>query len=207
MTVGERIHLKRHERGMTLEEIGNACCVSKTTVCRYETGEIEVRRTIAMKLAAVLGVTPAWLLGWQEGLPAAAQSVLPLARIPVLGVIRAGSPIMADEHVIGYEFSDRESADGRFYLQVQGDSMIGANIHDGCRILFNIHLVPADGDIVACLIGPSDATVKRYRERGNEILLCPENPAYQPIVLSKRDFEAGWARILGVAEEVVHRLR
>lgn len=207
MTVGERIAARRKELGLSTAQLGCGCGLSAAAIERYEADVLPVRRTIAMKLAPQLQLTLPALMGWKESLPPCALSASGCAQIPVLGVIRAGAPIFAQDQILGYEPADVESADGRFYLLVQGDSMIDAGITDGCRVLFNTNLTPENGCIVACLVGGDEATIKRYREEPDGIFLCPENPNYTPIRLSHREFETGWARILGVAEEVVHRLK
>lgn len=207
MTVGERIAARRTALGLSAAQLGSACGLSAHAIERCESGAVPVRRTIAMKLAPQLGLTLPALMGWPEALPAGAMAASGCVQIPVLGVIRAGAPIFAEDQILCHEPADVESADGRFFLLVQGDSMINAGIPDGCRVLFNTNLAPENGSIVACLIGGENATIKRYREEPEGIVLYPENSAYQPIRISRREFETGWARILGVAEEVVLRLR
>lgn len=207
MTVGQRVAARRAELGLSTAELGKACGLSAAAIERYEAEILPLRRTIAMKLAPQLQLTLPALMGWEESLPTCAMAVSKCAQIPVLGVIRAGAPIFAEDQILRYEPADVESADGRFYLLVEGDSMIHAGIVDGCRVLFNANLTPENGCIVACLVGGENATIKRYREDADGITLCPENPNYAPIHVSRREFETGWARVLGVAEEVVHRLK
>ena len=202
-TVGERIKQRRLELGLTQEQVGAAVGVSKATVQRYEIGEIEVRRTIAMSLAKILVTTPAWIMGWQQGLPGTATLADALPLVPIIGKISAGAPIVAHNNIVGYAHASVKNAEGHFYLRVNGDSMVNAGIKDGSLVLFEQTQQALSGQIVACLVGGEDATIKRFIEKGRTVLLVPENDAYAPITLSKLEFDAGYARILGVAKQVI----
>lgn len=67
MTIAERIHNRRKELGLTLEEVGEAIGTTKSTMHKYETGKIQKLPTnIIEPLAKVLDVTPDYLFGWSE---------------------------------------------------------------------------------------------------------------------------------------------
>ena len=106
---------------------------------------------------------------------------LPNARpgqIPILGTVTAGQPIFAFEEILGYL-----SWEGRgdcFALQVRGDSMIGAGILDGDKVIVQPQQTAQVGEIVVALLN-DEATVKRLARRDAHVWLMPENPAYQPI--------------------------
>ncbi|MBQ7700094.1 MAG: repressor LexA [Clostridia bacterium] len=127
-------------------------------------------------------------------------------RIPVLGTIKAGVPINAEEQREGTEYADVDDPDEYFYLKVEGDSMIGAGITDGSLVLVHKQNYADDGQIVVCLVDNEYATLKRYRNQNGTVILMPENPSYQPFILSSADFERGDAAILGVAIEVKKKL-
>lgn len=70
MEMGERIKMLREQRGMTLEELGNKVGVGKSTVRKWETGAIaNMRRDKIQKLADALGVSPGYLMGWDDAVP------------------------------------------------------------------------------------------------------------------------------------------
>ena len=127
-------------------------------------------------------------------------------KIPIIGEIRAGSPIITNETLLGYEKASVDSADNYFYLRICGDSMKNIGMLDGSLVLFRKQQYAEDGDIVACLVGGDSATVKRFRRQQKTIYLIPENEDYRPIKLSTDDFEAGEARILGIAVEIKIKL-
>ena len=127
-------------------------------------------------------------------------------RVPIIGEIRAGSPIITNETLLGREFADVDDVDEYFFLKVVGDSMKNIGMVDGSLVLFRKQQYASDGDIVACLVGGECATVKRFRRSKKNIYLVPENEDYSPIRLTTDDFEAGEARILGVAIEIKIKL-
>ncbi len=126
--------------------------------------------------------------------------------IPIIGEIRAGSPIITEETLLGYESAEVEDTEDYFYLRVLGDSMKNIGMIDGSLVLFHKQQYAEDGDIVACLVGGDSATVKRFHRTQKTIYLIPENEEYEPIRLSTDDFESGEARILGIAREVKIKL-
>ena len=99
-------------------------------------------------------------------------------QIPVVGVVTAGVPILAIENQEGTMAWDGDPS--CFALRVRGESMIGAGILDGDRVIVRPQQTADDGQIVVARIG-DEATVKRLRRRNGEIWLMPENPAFSPI--------------------------
>ena len=99
-------------------------------------------------------------------------------RIPIVGVVTAGVPILATENIEGYLPWDGEP--GCFVLRVRGDSMIGAGILDGDKVVVRPQPDAENGQIVVALLDDS-ATVKRLKKTGRDVWLMPENPAYEPI--------------------------
>ena len=127
-------------------------------------------------------------------------------QIPIIGEIRAGSPIITDETLLGYEVADVDDVDDYFFLTIRGDSMKNIGMIDGSLVLFKKQQYAENGDIVACLVGGDSATVKRFSKDKKGVKLLPENEDYSPILLSPEDFETGEARVLGVATEIKIKL-
>ncbi|WP_433374970.1 transcriptional repressor LexA [Actinoplanes sp. CA-142083] len=103
-------------------------------------------------------------------------------RVPLVGQIAAGTPILADEHVED-EYTLPQSLVGHgtlFALRVKGDSMIEAAICDGDVVVVRQQQTAENGDIVAALID-EEATVKVLRTDGRNVDLLPRNPAYSVI--------------------------
>ena len=77
MDLGKKIHQLRKEKGLTLEEVGNRVGVGKSTVRKWESGQIaNMRRDKIDKLASALGVSPSYLMGWEDS-PAAPEAPAP----------------------------------------------------------------------------------------------------------------------------------
>jgi repressor LexA len=103
-------------------------------------------------------------------------------RVPLLGAIAAGAPILADDQVED-ELTLPLSLVGRgtlFALRVQGDSMVEAAICDGDLVVVRRQPTAENGEIVAALLG-DEATVKVFRRTDRGVELVPRNPAYDVI--------------------------
>jgi len=107
--------------------------------------------------------------------------------VPVLGRIAAGTPILAAEHVDEVMTLPTELVgDGPvFLLEVKGDSMIDAGIHEGDLVAIHKQPEARDGEIVAVLVDGEEATVKRLERKDGRVFLHSENPAYEPMVFSE----------------------
>lgn len=99
-------------------------------------------------------------------------------RIPLVGVVTAGYPILAQENIEGSLPWDGE--EGCFALTIQGDSMVGASILNGDRVVVRPQSTAENGDIVIALL-EDEATCKRFKKDKTGVWLLPENPAYDPI--------------------------
>lgn len=113
-------------------------------------------------------------------------------QIPVVGVVTAGIPILAVENQEGtLPWNDP----GCFALRVRGDSMLGAGILPGDKVVVRPQSTADDGQIVVARL-EDEATVKRLHRRNGKIWLLPENDAYDPI-------DGTRAEIIGVVKAVV----
>ena len=115
-----------------------------------------------------------------------------IVRIPLVGKIAAGSPILAEENIEDYLFLNKDYAkDATFALQVQGDSLVNAGVHNEDIVLIREQPVANNGDIVAVILTDIDteATLKRFYEEESHIRLQPENDAEEPIIIVPRDHD------------------
>ena len=114
-------------------------------------------------------------------------------QIPVIGIVTAGVPILAFENQEGTMAWEGDPS--CFALRVRGDSMVGAGILSGDKVVVRPQPTAGDGQIVVARIG-DEATVKRLSCRNGEVWLLPENPAYDPI-------DGSEAEIVGIVKAVV----
>ena len=187
----------------TVYRVSKDTGIAASTLSDWKNGRSAPKADKIRILAQYFGVSTDYMLG---GSRAGLGSSLDSARIPIIGEIRAGSPIITNESILGYEHADVEDRDEYFYLRVQGDSMKNIGMVDGSLVLFRKQQYAQDGEVVACLVGGDSATVKRFRRSKKNVYLLPENEEYEPIKLSTDDFETGDARILGVAVEIKIKL-
>jgi repressor LexA len=119
------------------------------------------------------------------------KGAMPIAAVdaielPVMGRIAAGVPIEAIQEISNHVAvpGSMLSGNGQHYaLEVKGDSMIEAGINDGDIVVIREQTTAENGDIVVALVEDSEATLKRFRRRGNMIALEAANPAYETRVL------------------------
>jgi repressor LexA len=121
-------------------------------------------------------------------------------RVPVVGRIAAGGPILADERVEEvFALPKQLVGEGTlFLLQVHGESMVDAAICDGDWVVVRQQPTAVNGDIVAALLD-EEATVKTFKKKGAQVWLMPHNPAYEPI-------DGNHASILGKVVAVLRKV-
>ena len=129
--------------------------------------------------------------------PAPAQEAeMPSGRVPVLGDVAAGTPILAQECIDDYISFDTQGRDGEFFaLRVRGESMLNAGILPGDLVVVHRQPTAQNGEIVVALL-EDEATVKRLSRRNGEVWLLPENENYSPI-------DGRYASILGKVAAVL----
>jgi repressor LexA len=196
-------------RGTTVYQVSKATHIAASTFTDWKNGRSTPKADKLARIADYFSVSLDELMGTECGKrqgEASYRNMKAQKMVPVIGVIRAGSPIVTDETLLGREFADVDDIEEYFYLEVCGDSMKNCGIVDGSLVLFRKQQYAENGDIVACLVGGDSATVKRFFKRDRRIILQPENEEYSPIELTPIEFETGEARILGVAQEVKIKL-
>jgi DNA polymerase V len=135
-------------------------------------------------------------------LPSEINSMLPL--VLYSGRIAAGFPSPADDYADERIDLNRHlirHKEATFFLRVQGDSMLGAGIHDGDLLIVDRAITATDGKVVIAALD-GELTVKRLSVRGDTVRLLPENPAYPVIEVSQDQELVIW----GVVTNVIHAL-
>lgn len=190
MTIGQRIKQKRIEKNMTLEEVGKVAGVSRATIQRYESGTItNIPSDRIESIAKALKTTPAYLMGWEDDSfdPFLFDGISPIEtkKIPMLGEIACGEPILCNEDRESYVLVGTDiRAD--FCLRCKGDSMINARIFDGDIVFVRKQDTVENGEI-AVVVVDDEATLKRfyYYPESNQVELKPENPRYHSLIFLK----------------------
>lgn len=206
MNIGDIMRVRRQELGLTLEEVGDYVGVGKSTVRKWEHGDIEnMKRDKIALLSKILKLSPlTFITGEVEyGTP---DNIIPLPKmkkIPLLGTIACGEPILATENIEALVNAD-ENLNADFALRCKGDSMINARIFDGDIVYIREQPDVEDGEIAAVLIG-EEATLKRVYKYPTKVVLRPENPLYDDMIYSKEEMNE--VRILGKAVAFLSAVR
>ena len=190
----------RSRHGLTLEQVAQQVGVGKSTVRKWETGLIANMRSDKIeKLAKALHTTPGYLMGWEDDsdsdistLPANVIPMPEMRKIPLVGTIACGEPILNIEEYVNVP----KHIKADFALTCKGDSMINARIFDGDIVYIRQQDTVENGEIAAVLID-NEATLKRVRLFDDHISLEPENPMYKPFVYWNEEMNN--VRILGKA--------
>ena len=131
----------------------------------------------------------------------AAEDARDVARLPLVGQIAAGGPLLAEQNVEEY-VPLPAATKGDFLLRVKGESMIDEGIRDGDYIIVEGRDAATPGETVVALIG-EEATVKKYfPENGGKVRLQPANASMDPIFVSEDDL-----RIRGVVVGLMRHYR
>lgn len=205
MTVGERIKDLREQQGLTLEELGNKVGVGKSTVRKWENGMIEnMRRDKIAKLAYALGVTPLYLMGWEDKNkehPLPRNISVPAAYpVPILGTIGCGEGPIGEQNFDGFFYIDR-AIRADYALHTKGDSMIDAGIQDGDVAFLIKDFDVVDGQIYAVVFGADDeAVLKKVYRSDSKVILQSCNSEYAPIILDQVD-----VRLIGKLTWICHK--
>lgn len=163
----------------SIREIGAAVGLRSTASVSYHLSQLQEKGLLA---------SPG-----QKGRKRAVVTTLRPGQIPVIGVVTAGVPILALENQEGTMAWEGDPK--CFALRVRGDSMVGAGILDGDKVVVRPQQTADDGQIVVARIG-DEATVKRLSRKNGQVWLMPENDAYSPI-------DGSEAQIIGIVKAVV----
>lgn len=171
----------------TTTKLADQIGMSKQAISAYTTGVRVPKHPVINALAEALGVNPLWLMGYDVGkytnivssVPPGFQPLPKRDRIPRVGQIACGTPILAEENVEAYdEVPSDWHAD--FTLLCKGDSM-EPKIKDGDVVAIHCQPMVENGEIAAVLID-GEATLKRVFLFDDHIELRAENPAFATII-------------------------
>lgn len=181
MAIGNLIKKLRKERGLSQEELGAQLGVQRAAVQKWECGTVKnLKRETIIKLAEFFGVPPALFIDEDYLSYDNIISFPKMHRIPLVGTIACGTPILANENLDG-EVTVPEDINADFALRCKGDSMIDARIYNGDIVYIRQQPTVENGEIAAVLID-EEATLKRVYISDNTITLVACNSKYQPFV-------------------------
>lgn len=190
-TFAQRLREGLDIRQMNQTELAKRSQISKSSISRYIKGDWEGKQGAVYALAKALGVTEAWLMGYDvpmeaeeapSPIPAGFEPLPEMATIPLVGSIACGTPILAEQNIearIGVPALWRAD----FALTCHGNSM-ASMIQDGDIVCIRKQPEVENGEIAAVRIG-EEATLKRFYRQGDTVMLQAENPAFSPLVYTR----------------------
>ena len=209
-TCAARITKALQIRDMKQSELCERTGIPKSAISQYCSGAFKPKQQRLFLIAQALDVDEAWLMGldvpMERNATQTPTNIIPfpeMRKVPLIGSIACGAPILAEEHIEDYvDIPKRVAAD--FALTCKGDSMINARIFDGDIVYIRQQDSVDNGQIAAVLID-SEATLKRVKLYPDHISLEPENPQYRPIVLWGEEMNS--VRIIGKAVAFTSAIR
>jgi len=186
---GDRMQERRKELGINADMLAEHLGVSRSTIFRYENGDIEkVPANLLPDIAKFLKTSEAYLMGWRDVSESEITNIYPieLKRFPMLGKIACGEPTYASEDRESYVMAGTDiNAD--FCLKAKGESMINARICDGDIVFIKKQEIVENGEIAAVVVNnDNEATLKRffYYSDKSMVILKAENPAYEDMIFT-----------------------
>lgn len=207
---GANLKKLREVAGLSQEQLAEIIGVSKSTIGMYEQGKrMPNTNTILKDIATYFGVTIDYLVGFSgtenydseevsEDLSQFGLRPINRKKIPVIGKIACGEPIMCEEACETFVDAGTDiNAD--FCVIAQGDSMINARILDGDIVFLRQQEMVENGEIAAVIVNDSEVTLKRffYYPELNQVVLQPENPNFRPMIYMNE--ELAHIRVIGKA--------
>lgn len=199
IAVGLNIKKFRELRNYSLQVLGDKVGLTKKTIQRYENGEIKFDMDRVADIAGALDIgVPKLLTGTEKFLGITLNDVLGTQAVPLLGTIRAGLPILAEENWES-EIEAPSTIKADFALRVEGDSMIYAGILPGDIVLLKQANTANTGDIVATGVEDASwsANLKYFVKPNGRYCLRSANPAYQDIEFTNNH------KIIGIMEGLI----
>lgn len=198
MELYEKIKRLREDRGLSQEALAQKTgYTDRSSIAKIEKGQVSLSAAKIGLFAQALGTTPGYLTGWGGNLPGNVVPLAPMRRVPLIGTIACGKPILAvedaDETVAVPDFVHAD-----FALRCKGDSMVNARIFDGDVVYIRAQPEVENGQIAAVRVG-EEATLKRvYYAPGNQrVVLRACNPLYPDLDYSGDELDQ--IEVLGLA--------
>lgn len=210
--MGAKIKQYRILRGMTQEELALACgYTNRAAIAQIEKGRSDIVRAKFILMCDALGVTPAELLGYDEPQTAsdsaAGSGSGSAGRIPVLSELNRGGDITdAPERREGFiEYSNPLKDTAEYYAhRINGVSMEPTIMNGDIIVLRKQHFAES-GDLVVVGINGDIPAVRRFRQIRGMTLLIPDNPHFEPLIVTKDDNIS--IQILGKIVEIRRRVK
>lgn len=197
------IKREREKAGISQTDFAKMIKVTKQTLYKYEQGIItNIPSDKIEEIANALGVSPSYIMGWEETTEEPAPRRKGVA-IPVLGHVAAGIPIEMIEDIIDTEEIPEDMAKhGEYFaLKIKGDSMT-PSINNSDVVIVRQQEDAENGDIVIATVNGNDAVCKRLKKYSDGLSLISLNPAYEPLYFNTSEIQGTPVKIIGKVVEL-----
>jgi len=187
-------------KNVSQAEIARRTSIPPTTLTGYFKGTSTPNLGNIQKIADFFGVSKSYIDPRFNNKIPNLTSVKEFIKIPIIGEIACGDPIIAEENIDGYreELADFLPSGKLFYLKAKGDSMT-PTVPENSYVMIREQPEVEENEIAAVLVnGDTEATLKRIKHQGNMVMLVADNSEYPPYIIT----EDNPARILGKAVKV-----
>lgn len=208
MSFATKLRELRIAKGVSQEDLGKLCRMTKSAVSMYERGKREPSFDTLTKFSEFFNVDMNTLMDTNDTSKTNPSSPVRAIKIPVLGTVVAGVPIEAVENIIGYEeITPAMAATGDFFaLKIKGQSM-EPRICEGDLVVVRKQADIESGDTAIVLVNGNEATVKKVKKTKEGITLVANNIAvYTPHFYSNREIEELPVQVIGKVIELRGRL-
>ena len=199
MEISQLMREHRLQLGLTMKQLAQKAGASESAVSRWESGQIEnMKRETSLKGADALHISPLAFLGYDV-------SEEETVKIPIVGRVVAGIPILAEENIEGMvEISKKQDMGTMFALRVRGKSM-EPNIKENDLLVVRQQSDVDSGDIAIVLVNGDEATVKQVRKSKDGITLVGFNvDVYEPRFYTNKEIQELPVRVVGKVIESRH---
>lgn len=193
-----RIKFLREEFNMTQQELANKINGAKSTIAMYEKGDRKPSLEVLIKLSEIFNCSIDYILCKTN----IRNAVINVARIPILGTVKAGYDWLAEENVIDYITLKEElpNVNEYFGLRITGDSMLPL-LSDGDLVIVHDQDDVESGQTAVVLINGEEATVKKVVKTNDGIELHSMNPYYPTKKFTYEDMKDIPVKIIGRVKE------
>lgn len=203
-----RLEKAMQMRNLKASELSEKAHIPKSAISQYLSGLYEAKQKSIFKLASVLNVSEAWLMGMDvpmEKITKLDKLGNPVTEIPLLGTVKAGYDYMAQENWEGMIEVDKniiKDGSDYFALKIKGNSMSPVLIEDDIVIIKKQEDFE-NGDLVVAIINGDEATIKKGRKNDNSIVLQPFNTVdYEPLIFTYDEVKSIPITIVGIVKQL-----
>jgi len=206
MNTSEKIYRLRTEQNMTQSQFAKIAGVSDKAVSAWEHGTRDPKIKPIQKICDYFGIDVHSFIdekkeSYQTSMPSNISRLEPMQKIPLVGQIACGIPILAEQNITDYvDLPTHIKAD--YALTCKGESMINIGIYTGDIVYIRQQEEVENGQVAAVMIGEDEATLKRFYRNGNVIQLVAENSAIPPRVFIGEEIKQ--IRVVGLAVAYTH---